>query len=381
MVAGKKLSHGVKGLFALGEVPVSEHGVDTLLCVALALWTFGQVVMVYSTIASLPVVVSHYLGVVHQAIVAGCLIVAFACRERDLAPRELVVLALGLFGAMTAWRRGSDAHIIVLLLFAITLGNIDIRRLARWYVASALAGLLVTMAFQAFGISAHVATLQGAKFVSGHGFSEFPSLSYLLFSIVVGIVLGAEELETPLSVAAAVVCVVSAGSLFVALHAVRIAAAFMLLGAYLAFQWLQPRLTHAVMSSKAVRWGVALLPLLLFCLSFDASMLYGITAFEGGYSGLIWSYGYASLIGLYLLYARGVLRLGLTGADQLLLVACVAFALLLMGERMPMYLEFDCALLVLARGLAPLPQRDAEAAPRERHDLGEGHGLARGRDQ
>lgn len=352
MVTGKKLSREVKQPPTLGEAPVLEHWVDTLLCVALALWAFGQVVMVNSTLASLPLVASHHLGAVHQAIVAGCLVAAFVCREYDFAPWELVVLALGLFGAMTAWRKGADVHVVVLLFFTIAIGHIDFRRLVRWYVVGALAGLLVTMACQGLGISAHVATLQGAKYVSGYGFIAFPSLSYLLFSIVVGIVLSAEELDGLLSVTVAAVCVVSAGALYVALHAIRVAAAFMLLGVFVVLQWLRPHLTHVAASSEVVRWSVALLPLLLFCLAFDGSMFYGLTAFEGGYSGLIWSYGYASLICLYLLYARGVLRLGAAPCDQLLLVACVASALLLMGERMPFYLEFDCALLVLARGLA-----------------------------
>lgn len=352
MVAGKKLSHGVKRLLALGEMPIQKQWVDTMLCVALAVWTFGQIVMVGSTIASLPLVVTYHLGAVHQAVVAGCLIAAFACGSYDFSPRELVILAFGLFGSMTAWRKGGDVHVVALLLFAITIGGIDVRRLARWYVASALAGLLVTMVSQGLGISAHVASLQGAKYVSGYGFIEFPSLSYLLFSIVIGIVLVAGELDGMRSAATAVACVVSAGSLYVALHAVRVAAAFMMLGTFVVLRQLRPQLVRAVISSEVTRWFVALLPLLLFCLAFDGSMFYGLTAFEGGYTGLIWSYGYASLICLYFLYARGVLRLGSTSTDQLLLVACVAFALLLMGERLPMYLEFDCALLVLARGLA-----------------------------
>lgn len=367
MAAKGVLANGIKHWVARGVEPVSERWVDTMLCVALALWTFGQICMAHSTIAGLPLVAGAHLDKIHQAIVAGCLVAALACREYEFEPLELVLLGLALFATVSVWRANGDAHLIVLLLFAVTAAGMDPHRLARWYVGGALAGLVMVLVMQSVGASALVATLQWPHYVSAYGFSELYHLPYLLFSVLVGIVLGTEDSGSWFDVAVSVVCVLAAAILYVTLHAVRVSASLVLFGGFIVLRPYRPRLVHEVMSHKGARWFVVLLPLVLFCLASDGSKFYGLTMFKGGYSRLIKSYGYGSLICMYVLYARGVLRLKATRTDQVLLVACALFALLLTAERLPLYMEFDCALpMVLCRAGAAMGC-GTDALPRGRH--------------
>jgi len=125
--------------------PLSSQALEVLVGVALAIWTAGEIAFAHSIASSAPWVLSP--GLIHftRAIAAGCLIAAIACKQFDF--RLLGIL--GLFGlvfpALVVWNRGHDAHLIILVLFLLSVRDLDYRRVFRFYAAGVMAGFAVAI--------------------------------------------------------------------------------------------------------------------------------------------------------------------------------------------------------------------------------------------
>lgn len=332
----------------MANEPISNRGVDLLVSCALAIWTFGQIVFVHSTIGTLPFVVSNGIAQFHQALVAGCLVAALASRHLNLKPSGIVALFGGLFATVAVWRKASQPHLIVLLLFAIAAQGMDFRRLVRWYVASALAGILVACGSAVVGLMPTNVLLDATDFEVGYGFATKGVLACLLFSVLVGLALGSRDesawRRTAIACALYVpVALVVLGSTHVAVLTVAFAAC-----AYAGA--CRRDVVDLVASRQAWRWAVAVFPLVAFCMTLDAPKYFGFPALKGGYSTLVGTYGYGALLCVGVLYVRAVLLVRRAPWSFLALCACVLFSLLLAYNKAGLYLECNCTLLLLAQG-------------------------------
>lgn len=340
----------LQSLLKRAEEPVPHEWIDRMVCIALMVWTFGEIVFTHSLVGDLDVVRANGLGVLHQALTGGLLIAALTCKKLDVERPTLVVLGCALFSTVVLWRAKGDAGPLVLVLMLVVGGSVDLRLLARCYALSAVVGMLVAMLCSCLGISGALDALVGAVFVPTFGFKEQGVFGYLILSTSVGIALGTANARLRLALAA--VDIVGAGLLFVFVRAKIVALFVAALSGGIVLCERVPRLRWLNGVHRKLCWGVALVPLALFCLSNDAPEFLSLSMFQGSYGSLVGMYGYTVLLCLYLCYVCGVLRCSCAHYDYLMLYACLLFAFLLTRGTLPMELEFNCTLLVLTRALS-----------------------------
>lgn len=337
-------------LLQRAEEPVPPEWVDRMVCFALMVWTFGEIVFARSLIGDLDVVKASGLGVLHQAMTGGLLVAALACKELKVNRPVLLGLGCALFSAVVLWRSKSNPEPLVLVLMLVVGSDISLRRLARCYAMSALVGMLVAMLFSCLGISGSLDALVGETFVPTFGFKEQGIFGHLVLSVSVGIALGTSDPRLQRALAA--VDLVGAAFLFVLVRAKIVALFVAALGVGIFLCGRAVRQEWFADARRPLHWAVALAPLALFCISYDAPKFLSLAMLKGSYGSLVGKYGYLALICLYVCYVCGVLRCGRARHDYLTLYACLLFALLLTRSALPMQLELNCTLLVLTQALS-----------------------------
>ena len=336
----------------MANEPVSDRWVDALVRCALALWTFGQIVFVHSAMGELPWVVDAGIAQLFQACVGGCLVAALACRGFGFRPASVVIMFCALVVAVSVWRKVGDLHLIVLLLFVLVARGMDLRSLFRCYVYSAIAGMLVVCGSSVLGMAATRVFLHVDGYAVSYGFSSDGAFGSILLSVLVGMVLGSREAPSwhgvvLLSVLSAIVALVVLGSAFVALLAI-VFAVCVCVHAHL------PDVVHSIAVRPEWHWLVAVAPVVLLCVIADGTKLFKLPATVGAYELGVGLYGYGALVCLLLMYVRSILLLGASGWSFLALCGCVLFSLLLVCEQTPLFMECNCTLLLLSRGMSSL---------------------------
>ena len=344
---------GISDLVAKANEPVSSRWIDGLVSFALVVWTFGQVVFAYSFVAQIPSVAKLDIAQMHQAITAGCLVASLASRGFDLRPRGMALLFLALFATLTVWRIDGDARPIVILLFAVVTRGMNLSRLARRYVVGLLSGTTVVAVWALLSdtMTFALSSTDGA-FVPTFGFIDAGVVAALVFSLPPAIALGSRDARAWIPLSA--ICVLAAVVEALVLRAAFLGVLLIGFAVVATLYGTRPRRVVPVIRLAWVRWGIALLPIVLFCLCNDGTKFFGFPPLQGGYASLTNTYGFGAYGCIALAYVYSVLLCGCTGRDFLALCACVMFAFGLMTTVLPLYLEFNCTLLLLSQGLAGL---------------------------
>lgn len=358
--------------------PLSKKSTETLVCFALIVWVGGQLLFAYSTFGSHPVISRLELSAYHQAIAVGCLTAALAGRTLDLRPLSLAFLFVALFSTLTIWRRGSDVRPILLLLFVLAAQGGDLSRLARSYVLGALGALTVIVLLASIGKLTVNTSMVAGQLTSAYGFRNPARLSYLLLGILGSIALGWGKVADRPFVA---LCALVSSACFFVLHDGFVAVLALALGGCVLLADIRPALVFDIMDKQWVRWVVALLPLLLLGILNDGVKFYELPFPKGGYRSIVGTYGYLAPLCLVLPYVIAVFRLDHTREDFLRLALCTIAALAFIGSSLPVYLEYNCTLLILTLSMTTTGGWEAASDGSPHHDSGQGtqrpHGLER----
>ncbi len=332
------------------SAPVSERALETILGVALALWTFGEILFEHSTFAQTFWCVANRPVQYVQALVVGCLVAILAAKRFRLGVREVALMFPLLFFALLVWGKSRDPHTLVLALFAVCAQGMDLRRLARVYAAGAVVTLVAALALTGWVYTRDPAfSLRNVVF-GRYVFGYFGALSCLLFSIVSAACLFVRGRKA--RVGLAVLCVAFAALSAVPLHSKRCAVFLLLLAALIAADVWRGEALARVARRDVTLWAVAVLPAVLFCLVGDMRTLYGAGFGLGAYANMtkVWGLGFSAAAAL--VFARAVLSWRGRDVDPVMVGIVCLFSLLLVFEQMPMNLEFNVTLLLLAQGLA-----------------------------
>ena len=327
-----------------GDRPMGNRALETLVGVAIAAWTFGLLVFTHATVGQLPFARTYSLGTCCQAAALGCLIASIAGRRFDFKPAGLAGLGVLLFVAITIWSKSQDLRLLVLALLVIAARGMDMRRLLRFFVGSAVLALLCVTALAVLGITT-------VKFdpMPSFGFTSAKIVACLLFGIVSAFCLLANDRLTRRICAAT--CLVCAVVVIVVLK-VRSYAIFMALVAVLVlFQDVLARRLSRAMAHREFGWFMSVVPIALFCLCQDSGKYFAFAASIGGaYKSLLAQYGMTALCCFAVVYVRAAL---LANRDERTtfawLLLCVYFAACSFDAN-TVYLEFNGLLLFLAIG-------------------------------
>ena len=333
----------------MANEPVSTRWVDSLVGFALVIWTFGQIVFIHSNISLMDAVVDNGIGQFHQAITVGCLVAALACRGINFKPMGMVALFCALFATLTVWRRANDPHLIVTLLLIVAAKDMDIATLARRYVIGAIAGLLVVCLSVSLGFIKFSVFVGARTYDFAYAFRDASMLPCLLFSVLIGLFLGNEDAKMWRFLAAACVAVTLV-ELLLGVGFLAVLPLALACGLYVCE--VRQDVWKRLMGEPVWRWTVALLPLGLFCVSHDWTKFFGLPAAGGALGSAIGTYGYGACACFAVLYVRSVLLMDSSKRSYLMML-CLAFSVvMLLYMRPSLYLEFNCAYLMLVFGMA-----------------------------
>ena len=161
---------------------MGDYGYETLVGVADAIWTFGQLVFTHATVGELPFAREFSLGVCCSSVALGCLVAAMASGRFDFDPVGLAGLGIFLFVAITIWNKLRNPRLLVLLLLIVAARQMNLRRLLRFYVGGAVAALFVVAALALLGVT----TINRNPSI-GFGFANAKTVACLLMGIVAAI--------------------------------------------------------------------------------------------------------------------------------------------------------------------------------------------------
>lgn len=326
------------------ERPVDDHALETLVGVAIAVWTFGQLVFTHATVGQLALVRDFSLGTCCQAIALGCLVAAIASRRFDFKPVGLVGLGVLLFSSISIWSKSQDLRLLVLALLIVAARNMDMRCLLRFFVGGAVSALLCVTVLAVLGVSAIRVNPEFS-----FGFASAKTVACLLFAIVSALSLLAEDRRT--RIVCAVVCVVCAVVAMFVLRVNSYAIFMVLVGEFVVFQDVLGCRLARIMAHREFGWFMAAVPIVLFCLCQDSDKYFTFASFlGGGYKALLTQYGTASLCCFAVVYVRAALLADRGERTTLAwLLLCVYFVACVFDAN-TVYLEFNGLLLFLTLG-------------------------------
>ena len=336
--------NSLRALRERADRPMDDHALETLVGVAVAIWTFGQLVFVHGTVGQLPFAREFSLGVCCQSVALGCLIAAIASRRFEFEPAGLAGLGVLLFVTITVWSKLKEPRLLVLALLIIAARQMDLRRLMRFYLGGAVAALLVVTALAAFGIATITYDSQ-----PGYGFGNAKVVGCLLMGIVVAacIIEGRRDMRIP----CLALCLVCAGVALLVLRLKSYAVIMALIAACVLFQDSLTRFASGIIARREFSWFMAALPIVLFCLCQDTAKFYPFASFiGGGYKSFLGQYGFAALCCFAIVSVRATLLANRGEGTVLtwtLLLICI---FVLTFDENAMYLEFNGMLLFLALG-------------------------------
>lgn len=335
----------MRALKERAERPMSDHALETLVGVAIAAWTFGQLVFTHATVGQLSIARDFSLGTCCQAVALGCLIAAIASRRFVFEPAGLVGLGVLLFSSITVWNKLQDLRLLVLALLIIAARNMDMRRLLRFFVGSALLALLCVTALAFMGV-----TMIKFDPTPSFGFTSAKVVACLLLGIVSALCLLANGRRT--RIICAVTCLVCAAVAMLVLK-VRSYAIFMTAVAVLVVcQDMLARRLSRIMAHREFGWFMAALPIVLFCLCQDSGKFFAFASnIGGGYKALLAQYGMAALCCFAMVYVRTAM---IASRDERSTFAWLLFCVYLVACAFDVntaYLEFNGLLLFLALGV------------------------------
>lgn len=331
------------------SAPVSERALETILGVALALWTFGEILFEHSTFAQTFWCVANRPVQYVQALVVGCLVAALASKRFRLGARDVALMFPLLFFALLVWGKSRDPHTLVLALFVVCVQGMDLRRLARMYAAGVVCALVITLAVTGWVYTKDPAFSLKNLVFGRYMFGYFGALSCLVLGLAsaLSVVVRGRRARVALALA----CVAFAAVSAVPLHSKRCALFLLLLSAIIAIELRWPERLEAALSNRWARWGVALLPAALFCLVSDMRMLYGAGFGMGAYANMPKAWGLGFSLSAAVLFAFAIVGKPGRKVQPIVLAVAVLYALLFVFEQLPMNLEFNFGLMVLALGL------------------------------
>ena len=342
------------------EEPMTQRGIEILVGVALAVWVFGQLVFSYSTFAQVYRISLMDISKFHQAIAAGCLIAAVASKNIRLRPAEIVAIFVALFATLTVWRRGGDTRPVILLLFLIVSTDLDLSRLARFFVAGAILAFILVLGVAAIGRSATRFAITEGSLTSAYGFDRPETLAFALLGTLGALPLGWKKQLSWTHFY--VLCLVGAVTTLLVLHQLSVTVLMVGLACIVALPALRPTLPEAATQSTLFRWAMALLPVALFFIINDGAKFYNLPFPKGGFTNCVGAYGFlvpALIAGLHV-------RTLITHDDQhpewLEMALPIPYMLAFIVSINPLFLEFNCTLLLLARGVSPSAADDDAAA-------------------
>ena len=325
--------------------PVGDYGHETLVGVAVAIWTFGQLVFTHATVGQLPFAREFSLGVCCASVALGCLVAAIASRQFEFEPAGLAGLGIFLFVAITVWNKLRSPRLLVLLLLIVAARQMNVRRLLRFYVGGAVAALFVVAVLAVLGV-----TTINLNPSIGFGFANAKTVACLLMGIVAAICISEDRrgMRVPCAVLCLLCVVVTMFVLRVRSYAVFMA----LMGVCVLGRDVLARFAAGLMVHREFSSFVAALPIVLFCLSQDATKFYPFASFvNGGYKSILSQYGFATLCCMAMVYVRAVLLASREQHTVLAWALLCIYLLVCVREANVTLLEFNGMLLFFALGM------------------------------
>lgn len=336
--------NSLRALRERADGPMDGHAIETLVGVAVAAWTFGQIVFVHATVGQLPFAREFSLGVCCQAVALGCLIAAIASRRFEFEPAGLVALGVFLFVVITFWNKSKDPRLLVLALLVIAARRMNLRRLLRFYAGGAVAALLCVLALAVFGVTTIKYTPS-----PGFGFANVKTVGCLLMGIVAAICIIEDKRD--MRIPCFVLCLACAAVTVIVLRTMSYAVFMVIIGACVLGRDVLTRFASRLMAHREFGWFMAALPIVLFCLCQDTGKLFPFASFvKGGYSSVLGQYGFAALCCFAMVYVRAALLADRGHRTTFTWAMLLMYLLLLTSEPNLMYLEFNGLLVFLALG-------------------------------
>lgn len=332
------------------NAPPSARSLDNLAYVMLGLWVFGEIVFAQSTASAISWAIPVEPLLAIDAVVLGCLVVVLACKKFDFELPGTVGLVCLLFSALMVWNQRGDTHLVFLVLFLLVFKEMDLRKAMRVYAISAFAAFVVAIGISFFVHPEIDAFSLKSAILGRYAFEYSGAIACLLFSILAAVALSSSR-ESAVRIVLIVACVICAAGAFGLLYARRSAVLMLALAAFLAMDRKKPQSLAGLLSRREARWFIAVFPIALFCLSSDALGMLGIGSTQSAIAVFPSLFGYSALACLGALYVRSILLWGEDEGSAVPWVLFVLFAIYFVFESQPLYLEFNCTLLMLSMGL------------------------------
>lgn len=337
--------------------PISPAALELIVGFTLALWTFCRILFVHSSLAS-----SYWVGTNKpmqyvQAIVLGFLIAAIACKGIDLKPVSIALLFCLFLSSVTLWKMKNNLNPLVLALFLVVSRGMSLRRLARYYIGATIAALAAAMLLTCVMMVRHGEFSLKDALLLRYGFEEQYVMAMAIFSALAAaaVIVRKKRSRNALMVA----CVLCAAVAFVPLHAKRMAIFMLALAACVFFGEAKRDDLLRLLSRREVRMALAVLPIVLLCVSNDLAKFYSIDVGRSGYAKLVPTFGYLFTVCLGAMHARAALARPCARGNLIVFLVAALYALLLMFETQPIYLEFNFSLLLFGLALGWGGQHEA----------------------
>lgn len=345
-------SHFFRNLKERADGPISERGLELMVCIALACWTFGQIVFVHSFVGGNSWVSENQIGYFHSAIAFGCLVAVLASRNFKLNPIAYILLFLLLFGALAVWRRKGDNTLLAIVLFIIAAHGMRLDRIIWWHAFSALAGIGCVVILSMFPFIQNNLVTTHEVTVFSCGFSNLMIPAYFLLGVLSSLCLAVRGRRQCILLASA--CFVCAIFTFVVLDVLRTAVFMLIFGAANLLCALRPKLAASISKHRLTPFVVVSLPIVLFLVGSDLANFFklgGDLLAKGAYAHWVRTYGYVSTICLAVLFFGIALRRRVKDYRLQVFVVLAVYGLFLAFDPMPARLECNASLLLLTLGL------------------------------
>ena len=393
---------------------VRKHWQETLICLALVIWTFGQVTFGLSSDQTAIAPLSKLnLENVYKPLTICILMTVILVRGLHMRPIGYVGIALLVGTMVVSYQRTGYIWQLVLLLFLLAIKGVRLEVLFRFYLGALLAAFVTVLVLSSLPTAMVRFYTPNGFLVSSYGFKHPNTYGFMIFAITTAMALSFDLRRAWLPLA--VLCVVCGLFAFFLLSCRTVAVLEIGLALFVVAYglWRDPidrlcsfRVTQIVVAAFPIVLACVLLVMLLlymqgndFAVTVDRLVSKRITQAcemferEGVFTlfgrahdsiSLLESYttvktyvgtdsayfhyplveGIASMVCWAVVYVRAVLKGKLMRSKAIFMAIAVLYSAYFVTENAPTFLTLTCSLLVLSEGI--YAREGAFAASQER---------------
>ena len=374
---------------------------EALVCLALVVWTFGQVAFDLSkAYESISFLSKFGLGHVYKPLTICILVTVILVRGLHMRPLGYVGIAAAVGVLGVSYLCADNAWQLALFLFLLAIRGIRLEVLFRYYLVTVLAALVMVLALSMLPSVTVRYDSPNGFLVSAYGFGHPNTYGCLLFAITTAMVLAFDLRRTWLPLA--VLCVACSLCSFFLFSCRSVTVLEMGLAVFVVAYGLWRDPMDSLCSRRGVRIAVAAFPIVLACVLLLLFVLFlqgnefamtvdrmlgarmqqarGVFEQEGGFTlfgralrgvsmfetytstkafvGVDSTYyryslveGVASMVCWAVVYVRAMLKGETKRSKTVFMAIAVLYSLYFITETSPTFLALNCSLLFLSEGI------------------------------